>query len=158
MKTLYILRHAQKDTSNPDQHDYDVKLTQKGEMDAKLLGQKLKEKNIMPDLIVSSPALRARTTAQIVVDEIEYSKNVMYNEVIYQAYLNEIIESITYTFDTVDTLMVVGHNPSLTALAVTFVDFKEKLKMANCIRIDFECDSWITIDKTNAKFGELIEV
>ncbi len=158
MKTLYILRHAQKDESNPDQYDYDIELTPKGEEDSKRIGQKLKEKNICPDLIVSSPAIRARSTAEIVAKEIEYPRSVMYNETIYQAFLNEIIESITYTYDTVDTLMVVGHNPSLTALAISFTGYKEELKMANAIRIDFDCSSWTSIDKTNAHFVELIEV
>ena len=157
MKTLYILRHAQKDASE-DQYDYDIKLTQKGLDDSVLIGQKLKEKDIRPDLIVSSPAIRARTTTEIVAKEITYRKNIMYNEVIYQAFLNEVIESISYTFDNVNTLLIVGHNPSLTALAVTYGDFKEELKSANAIRIDFDCDSWISIDKNNARFVELIEV
>lgn len=158
MKTLYILRHAEKDTSNPDEYDYDVKLTPKGKEDAKLIAEKLKEKGIKPDLIVSSPAIRARTTAEIIAEKITYRKNIMYNEVIYQAFLNELIESISYTYDTVDTLMLVGHNPSLSALAMAFGQVKEELKMADVVRIDFECDSWILIDKTNAHFVERIEI
>mgnify|MGYP000221098002 CR=1 FL=1 len=158
MKTLYILRHAQKDESNPEQYDYDIPLSKKGEEDSKLLAEKLKEKNIIPDLIVSSPAVRARQTAQTIADTITYRKSVVYNEVIYQAFLNEIIESITYTFDTVDSLMIVGHNPSLTALAVTYAGFKEEMKMASAIRIDFNCDSWTSIDKSNASFIEYIQI
>lgn len=158
MKTLYILRHAEKDESNPEQYDYDVKLTLKGEEDSKLLGEKLKAKNILPDLIVSSPAIRARKTAENVSEIIGYTKSVMYNEVIYQAFLHEIIESITYTFDTVDSLMVVGHNPSLTALAITYAGFKEEMDMASVIRIDFNCSSWTSIDKSNATFIEYIKI
>lgn len=158
MKTLYILRHAQKDESNPEQYDYDIELTQKGNEDSILLGNKLKEKNILPDLIVSSPAIRARRTTENVSEIIGYRKNIMYNEVIYQAFLNEIIESITYTFDTVDSLMIVGHNPSLTALAITYGGFSEEMKMASAIRIDFNCDSWTSIDKSNAKFIEYIQI
>lgn len=158
MKELYILRHAEKDLSDTYQYDYDVPLTRQGEIDSKSLGAKLKEKNVIPDLIVSSPAIRARTTADIIANEIGYDKSIMYNEVIYQAFLNELVESITYTFDTVNSLMIVGHNPALTALAITFADFKEELKMANCIKIEFNCNSWIDIDKTNSKFVELFEI
>ncbi len=157
MKTLYIVRHAQKDESNPEQYDYDIPLTKKGEEDSKLLGEKLKQKNIKADLIVSSPAVRARQTAEILADTITYRKSVVYNEVIYQAFLHEIIESITYTFDTVDSLMIVGHNPSLTALAITYAGFKEEMEMASLIRIDFNCDSWTAIDKSNANFIEYIK-
>ncbi|MGB6328076.1 MAG: histidine phosphatase family protein [Halarcobacter sp.] len=158
MKTLYILRHAQKDESNPEQYDYDVPLTKKGEQDSEALGDKLKEKKILPDLIVSSPAIRARQTAEIVASLIGYKKGVMYNEVIYQAFLHEIIESITYTFDTIDSLMVVGHNPSLTALAITYAGLKEEMPMASLVKIDFDCDSWTSIDKSNAKLAEYIKL
>lgn len=158
MKTLYIVRHAQKDESNPEQYDYDIPLSKKGEEDSKLLGEKLKEKNIQADLIVSSPAVRARQTAEIIANTITYRKSVVYNEVIYQAFLNEIIESITYTFDTVDSLMIVGHNPALTALAVTYAAFKEEMPTASLIKIDFDCDSWTSVDKSNATFIEYIEI
>jgi len=158
MKTLYILRHAQKDESKPEQYDYDIELTQKGEEDSKLLGEKLKSKNILPDLIVSSPAIRARKTAENVSEKIGYTKSVMYNEVIYQAFLHEIVESITYTFDTVDSLMIVGHNPSLSALAITYAGFKEEMDMASVVRIDFNCSSWTSINKSNAKLIEYIKL
>ena len=157
MKTLYIVRHAQKDESNPEQYDYDIPLAKKGEEDSKLLGEKLKQKDLQVDLIVSSPAVRARETAQIIADAITYRKSVVYNEVIYQAFLNEIIGSITYTFDTVNSLMIEGHNPSLSALAITYAGFKEEMKTASLIRIDFDCSSWTSIDKSNARFVEYIE-
>lgn len=154
MKTLYIMRHAQKDESNPEQYDYDVELTQKGLEDSQIIAQKLKDKSILPDLIVSSPAMRARQTTEIIAKTLKYRKNIMYNEVIYQAFVNEIIESITYTFDTVDSLMVIGHNPALTGLAITFTEFKEEIQMGSVIKIEFDCNSWTTIDKNNAKFIE----
>lgn len=158
MKNLYILRHAQKDESKQYEFDYDVELTQAGLEDANKIGQKLKELNFRPDLLGSSPAIRARQTAEIVAKQIGYRKSIMYNEVIYQAFLNELIESITYTFDSIDTLMIIGHNPSLTALALTFGGFKEELKMANAIHIQFDCTSWTAIDKSNAKMISHIEI
>ncbi|WP_072681457.1 histidine phosphatase family protein [Arcobacter sp. LA11] len=154
MKTLYIMRHAQKDESKPEQYDYDVELTQKGLEDCEKIAQKLKDRRITPDLIVASPAIRTRQTAEIVAKTLDYLKNIMYNEVIYQAFVNEIIESITYTFDTVDSLMIIGHNPALTALAITFTEFREEIKMGSIVKIEFDCDSWTAIDKTNAKFIE----
>ncbi len=86
MKTLYILRHAQKDESKQNEYDYDIELSQKGIEEATSIAQKLKEKDPLPDLIVASPAIRARQTAEIVAKGIRYRKNIMYNEVIYQAF------------------------------------------------------------------------
>lgn len=154
MKTLYIMRHAQKDESKPEQYDYDVELTQKGLEDSEIIAQKLKDTKNIPDLIVSSPSVRTRQTAEIVAKTLNYTKNIMYNEVIYQAFVHEIIESITYTFDTVDSLMIIGHNPALTALAITLTEFSEEILMGSIVKIEFDCYSWTTIDKTNAKFIE----
>jgi phosphohistidine phosphatase len=157
MKTLYIMRHGKKEESNSDEYDYDIELAKKGKDDSKTVSKKLKDQNHNIDLIVSSPAIRARQTAEIVSKTIQYDKNIMYNEVIYQAFVNEIVESVSYTFDTVDNLLVIGHNPALTALAITFTDFKEEIKSAQIVKIEFDCDSWISINKSNAKFIELIK-
>ena len=75
----------------------------------------------------------------------------MPNEILYKAFVNELFETITYTFDTVNSLLLVGHNPSLTALALTLVGFKEKFEMGAIMEINFDCDSWIDISKNNAK-------
>ncbi|QKF82747.1 SixA phosphatase family protein [Halarcobacter ebronensis] len=158
MKELYIIRHAQKENTDNYEYDYDVPLTKRGIEAAKNLGTLLKRKKVLPDLIVSSPAIRARQSAEVIAKEIDYNKGVMYNEVIYQAYLNELVESISYTYDNINSLMIVGHNPSLTALAITFTNFKTELQMATAIKIEFDCDSWTQIDRNNSRFVELYEL
>ena len=75
----------------------------------------------------------------------------MYNEVLYMAFVNELFETISYTFDTVNSMLLVGHNPSLTALAITLVGFKEKFEQGAIMQIIFDCDSWIDISVENAK-------
>ncbi len=155
MKTLYIMRHGKKDESGSD--DYDIELTQEGKDAASDVSKILNEQDNKIDLIVSSPAIRARQTAEIVSDTIKYDKNIMYNEVIYQAFVNEIVEAVSYTFDTVDNLLLIGHNPALTALAITFTKFKEEIKSAQIVKIEFNCNSWISIDKSNAKFIEVLK-
>ncbi len=158
MKTLYIVRHGEKNIVDESIDDYDIEVTQKGLEDIHKQAKKLKEKDIIPDLIVSSPAIRTRQTADILSNELNYTKNIMYNEVLYQAFMNELVESITYTFDDVKTLMIVGHNPSLTALGVSFVGLKEKILMGEMVRIDFDCNSWTEIDNSNAKLIEHIKI
>lgn len=158
MKTLFIMRHGQKDTSNLNVDDYDIEVTKKGLEDVKKISKLLKEKNVLPDLLVASPAKRTKTTAELVAKELGYSKNIMYNEVLFQAFVNEVIESITYTFDNVDTLMIIGHNPSLTALGVTLAGLKEKILMGEVVKIEFDCNSWTSIDKSNARLIEHIKV
>lgn len=115
------------------------------------MAQKLALENHQIDLIVASPAVRTRHTAEIFASELGYNKTIMLNEVLYMAFVNELIETITYTYDTVDTMLLVGHNPSLTALAVTLLGFKEKFEEGAVMQIEFNCNSWIDIDKNNAK-------
>lgn len=156
MKTLYLMRHTQKE-ENLNKDDYDINLTNKGLDDALQMAQRLKDEKVIIDLIVSSPAKRARLTAETIADTTEYSKSVMYNEVIYQAFLNELMETISYTYDNVNSLMIVGHNPALASLAVNLTTFREELKMGGIVKITFDCDSWIDIAKYNAKFISYIE-
>ena len=80
----------------------------------------------------------------------------MYNEVLYLAFVNELLETISYTFDTVDTMILIGHNPSLTALAITLIDFKEKFEVGGVMEIEFDCNSWIDIGKENARLVSYI--
>ncbi|AXH10335.1 phosphoglycerate mutase [Malaciobacter halophilus] len=150
MKTLYLMRHGQKELlSNKD--DFDIELTAQGILDIKNMAKKLSQNKVQFDLIAASPALRAKQTAQIISEAFHYDKSIMYNEVIYQAFLNELHETITYTYDYVDSMLLIGHNPSLAALALTYCGYKEEFDMGYVLRIDFDCNSWIDIGKHNAK-------
>lgn len=151
MKKLYIVRHAQKAEEKEGQDDYDRPLSNQGIQDAKNMAEKLATKINSADLIVSSPASRTKVTAEIFADALKYKKSIMYNEVLYMAFVNELIETITYTFDTVDKMVLIAHNPSLTALAITLVGFKEKFQSGGVMEVEFDCNSWIDISKDNAR-------
>jgi len=156
MKKLYIVRHTNKANEKPGQDDYDRELSQKGIEEAKKIAQKFVDKNVTTDLIVSSPAHRTKQTAEIFAEVLNYDKSIMYNEVLYMAFVNELLETISYTFDTVENMILIGHNPSLTALAITLVDFKEKFEIGGIMEIEFDCNSWIDISKENAKLVSYI--
>ena len=156
MKKLYIVRHTHKAQEKPGQDDYDRELSQKGIEEARKIAQKFVDKNVTTDLIVSSPAHRTKQTAEIFAEVLNYDKSIMYNEVLYMAFVNELLETISYTFDTVENMILIGHNPSLTALAITLVDFKEKFEIGGIMEIEFDCNSWIDISKENAKLVSYI--
>lgn len=151
MKKLYILRHTKKEDEDLNIDDYDRNLSKEGIEEAEKIAKSFANKNLQIDLIVTSPASRTRQTAEIFGKYLDYKKNIMLNDVLYMAFVNELLETISYTFDTIDSMMIVGHNPSLTALAVTLVGFKEKFQMGGIMEIDFDCDSWIDISKENAR-------
>lgn len=156
MKKLYIVRHTNKAEAKSGQDDYDRELSQQGLDEAKKMAVQLSNKIEKTDLIVSSPALRTKQTAEIFADVLDYNKSIMYNEVLYMAFVNELLETISYTFDTVENMILIGHNPSLTALAITLVDFKEKFQIGGIMEIEFDCNSWIDISKENARLVSYI--
>ncbi len=156
MKKLYIVRHTHKAEGKLGQDDYDRELSQQGLDEAEKMALQLGSIIKSTDLIVSSPAHRTKQTAEIFAKALNYDKSIMYNEVLYMAFVNELLETISYTFDTVDNMVLIGHNPSLTALAITLVDFREKFETGGIMEIEFDCKSWIDISKDNAKLVSYI--
>lgn len=152
MKTLYLMRHPQKENVGLNVEDFDIKLSENGISDANKMGEKLNELNVRPDLIVASPAYRTKKTAEIIANKLNYRKSIMYSEVLFQAYVHELLETISYTYDTISTMLIVGHNPSLTALTITLDVYKEEIKPGEVLKIEFDTNSWINVEKENAKF------
>jgi len=113
-KTLYIARHAKSSWDDVSLSDFERPLNKRGKRDAPFMANILKEKGITPDLILSSPAKRAKKTAkhyhEILGGEIQY------DERIYEASLMSLIYLVQETLEKVDSVMIVGHNPGLTAL------------------------------------------
>lgn len=151
MKKLYLVRHAKSDWSNPSLDDFDRPLNQRGKKNAPFMGKVLKKKKIKPDLIISSPAYRARETARKIAKKIRYLDEIMYNEHLYEASLKEILEIVTFIEDEYDEVFIVGHNPGLNTLAFYLVDFNENIPTSGILEIEFNSQTWREINKKNAK-------
>ena len=151
MKKLFIIRHAKSDWDDSNLDDFDRPLNKRGEKNAPFMGQLLTNKNIKPDLIISSPALRAITTAQLIAKEVNYEKTITPNQYIYEAYVTSLQEIIEYIHDSNDTVFLVGHNPGVSALAYMLCDLKENLPTCAVVEIQFDCNSWMDVNKSNSK-------
>lgn len=110
------MRHAKSDWSDETINDFDRPLTSSGQKAAALMGKKLKELSIFPDLILSSSAIRAKTTSEIFAEQNGYSKEIIFSDDFYFGSEEDIIASIKNTDNNVNTLMVVGHNPIMEDL------------------------------------------
>ena len=93
MKELLIMRHAKSDWSNNAIDDFDRELNKRGKKDAPKIGNKLNELNLEPDLIICSPAKRAKETMNLVLEKFDNRPNILFEENIY--FGNE--ESISLT-------------------------------------------------------------
>ena len=121
LRNLSFIRHAKSswdDMSLPDIHR---PLNKRGERDAPLMAMKMMELGNKPELILTSPAKRAHTTAQIFADAADLpSRKVIVNDVLYGAGVSEIVEAVNQVDDQVRSVFVFGHNPTMTILANAF--------------------------------------
>ena len=152
MKKLYLIRHAKSDWSNPSLDDFDRPLNKRGKKNAPFMGKILNQKGISPDLIISSPAYRARNTAIKIAKKIKYHDEIIFNEYLYEASLKTILEIVNYIADEYDNVFIVGHNPGLNMLAFYLIDFNDNIPTSGVLEIEFNCDLWREASKRNANF------
>jgi phosphohistidine phosphatase len=144
MKKIYILRHAKSSWNDLAVSDFDRPLNERGKRDAPLMGDKLKELKIVPDLILSSAAKRAFTTATIVAEKINFpQEKIEKREDFYLASSQKILKVINLLDDSFNSVLIVGHNPGLTELANDLGAFQVS-NMPTCalVALEFAVDEW----------------
>ena len=152
MKTLYLLRHAKSSWKFPELADFDRPLNPRGKRDAPKMGQRLRKRGVLPTLLMSSPALRAKKTAQKVARELGYPvSSIQYNPAQYEASLGELLTILRNVPDQVEALMLAGHNPELTALANYITPhYIDNIVTAGVVAIDLPVARWDEIAKKHA--------
>ncbi|PRY09850.1 phosphohistidine phosphatase [Pontibacter ummariensis] len=152
MKKLYILRHAKSSWKYENLSDHDRPLKKRGRKDAPLMGQELAARGVMPDLIISSPAVRALSTATLVAHEMEYDPdNIRVDERLYGADTDDLLEVVQKAPADIKSLMIVGHNETITEFAnLLSQEVIARLPTTGVVGLSFDCDSWDEIGKENA--------
>jgi phosphohistidine phosphatase len=116
-KTLYLMRHAEAAWMNSGQRDFERLLDLQGERDAGAMGKRLKQRGVSPDLILSSPALRAAQTSKRIALELSIPLDeIVFHEAIYEATVSDLLKIIQALDDHYGSAMLIGHNPALTWL------------------------------------------
>jgi len=115
-KELLLLRHGKSDW-NTDTSDFNRPLNKRGRLNAQQMGLWLKKQNLTPDLIITSPATRALSTAEIVCKALGISaQTIQTDKLIYQASLSNLNQVLLTAPDSAQRLLLVGHNPALESL------------------------------------------
>ncbi|MBU0987914.1 MAG: histidine phosphatase family protein [Proteobacteria bacterium] len=118
MKTIILVRHAKSSWEDLSLDDFDRPLSKRGKKNAPFIGKKLKERQIMPDLVLSSPAKRARKTATAIAKVIGYpKKKIIFEDNMYHASARYLLEMVRKLDDKHETIMLFGHNPDFNDLA-----------------------------------------
>lgn len=144
MKRLYLIRHAKSSWADPTLGDFERPLNKRGKRDAPFMGEKLAERVVRPDFIISSSAKRAEKTARIIAKAIAYpSKKILFTEAIYLADEDELYQVVRSFDDKINTLFLVGHNFGITDFAVSLSGEQiENIPTCGIAAIEFDLDSW----------------
>ena len=154
MKTIILVRHAKSSWKDPSLDDFDRPLNKRGKRNAPFMGQKLREGNILPDLILSSPAKRARKTATIIAKAVGYpKKKIVLNPDMYHCSGWYLLEMMRNQDDKNDTIMIFGHNPGFNDFADILLERNPVYNIPTtgiyCIR--FNVDKWKDIQEGNGE-------
>ena len=144
MKTLTLLRHAKSSWKDANLQDRERPLNGRGQRDAPVMAQRINEAGIRPSLILSSPAVRAWTTAKIIAHEIGYPLEFLQQEDrLYHASTNKILNIIAEQDTGFNNLMIVGHNPGLTDFANFLVaDLTDNIPTSGIVSFEIDSDDW----------------
>lgn len=144
MKNLIIIRHAKSSWDDPGLADFDRPLNKRGKRDAPLMGGLLRDRELYPDRIVSSPASRASKTARLIAEAVGYDPGAIdFRDNLYLAGLPALVELVRGFDDTWGRVYLIGHNPELTELC-NFLAGEDiaNIPTAGVAAIEFAVDSW----------------
>ncbi len=145
MKTIILVRHAKSSWKDLSLADFDRPLNKRGKKNAPFMGKKLKERKIMPDLILSSPAKRAKKTATVIAKEIGYlKKKIKYEKGLYHYGAEYILETVQNQDDKNEAIMIFGHNPDFNDVASMLLKSNPiyNIPTTGVYCIQFNVDSW----------------
>jgi phosphohistidine phosphatase len=155
MKRLTLLRHAKSSWDNVSLDDFERPLNPRGRRAAPEMGRRLLTGDSVPDLIISSPARRAISTARMVAREINYAEaRIIEDRSLYHAGWGQIL-AIANSLETLaDHLMVCGHNPGLTDLANMLGNTRiDNMPTASVFCVDFEILDWSELEAGSGQFA-----
>jgi len=142
MKTLLVLRHAKSSWSDPAVADHERPLNTRGRRDAPRMGAFVREHGLIPDVVISSDAVRARLTAEAVVEAARYGGEILLERRLYMAGPADILALLRTVGGKAETVMIVGHNPGLEELVAQLTGDWQDLPTAALAQIVLPIDQW----------------
>lgn len=142
-KQLFMIRHAKSDWGNAGLRDFDRPLNQRGKANAPEMAQRLVKQAIRPDLVVSSPALRAITTANFFAEVWEIPRQqIQQVQTIYEANVKTLLAIVNNFDNGYDRIAMFGHNPGLTDLVNYLGGHLDNLVTCGVIVLEFPFADW----------------
>lgn len=157
MPRLFLLRHAKSSWKDPGLRDRDRPLAGRGRRAAKAIARYLREQDIVPELVLCSTARRARETLERIEPALEV-RAVRVEPELYGASARELLERLRGIPDAVESVLMIGHNPSLQRLALDLArpapalhELEAKYPTAGLAMLVLQCPSWRDLDRGTAE-------
>ena len=147
MKTLLLLRHAKSSWKEDGLRDFDRPLNGRGKKAAETMGRFIRKKKVAPDLVLSSPAVRARETIEAIMKIAELPSELRFDDRIYDAGVMRLLEVISQIDDDRNTVLMVGHNPGMEELLGLLSDQFEHMATGTLAKINLNGASWSKVVK-----------
>jgi phosphohistidine phosphatase len=142
MKELLLLRHAKSSWDNPHLSDFERPLNQRGRYDAPRMGELLHQKDLLPGLILSSPAVRAATTAELVALAAGYAGTIQLIERLYHGSPDNYLGAVREAADPHQRVMLVAHNPGMEECVELLAGRWEQMPTAAVAYFQLALERW----------------
>lgn len=142
MRTLYLLRHAKSSWKDASLRDFDRPLKRRGRKAAELMGEVLATEKLKSPLVISSPAVRARETTELVLESGGLDVKPRFEERIYEADVRTLLDVVRSISGKAETAIMVGHNPGFENLMAYFTGDNRHMPTCALAKIEFDVASW----------------
>jgi len=150
MKTLYLLRHGKSSWKDETLIDVERPLNGRGRRASLTVGNFLKKEKIVPDLVLSSSAIRARQTTDIVMEAAKLRTDLRFDERIYEAGAQRLLEVVRQIEKSKKSVLIVGHNPGLEEFLKMLTGAVESMPTATLSKVVLSASNWADIGDKDA--------
>src|SRR5436853_7391657 len=157
MKKLLLLRHAKSSWKDGSPRDFDRPLNKRGLKAAPMVGEMIRKRKLRPELVLSSPAERAKETTRLVCDAAGLIVVARYEDGIYEASARRLLEIVSRIEDAVNTAMLVGHNPGLEELLAILTDEPHRMTTATLAGIELSIERWNEVTSGTGKLQWIVK-
>lgn len=154
MKTLLLVRHAKSSWADPGMDDFDRPLNERGRKDAPEMARRLAGLHVIPDLIITSAARRARKTAEAFATELDIKeKNILELKELYLAGRHDFLSVIKKIPDTSSIVAVFSHNPGITEFANSLTNTRvDDMPTCSIYALKIETEKWKDFETAEKQF------
>jgi phosphohistidine phosphatase len=154
MKTLIVVRHAKSSWSESGLSDFDRPLNERGKRDAPVMADRLQKEQKTIDLFISSPAKRAKKTAELFAEKFKYDTDkIVYFPELYLAGPRDFVSTITQTPSEVKSVIIFSHNPGVTEFVNMLTDTRiDDMPTCAVFIATINIDKWTDFEKADKEF------